>query len=531
MEDWKKDLNRRAIAIYRVSSEDQKKNGSHDTQRFETTRYCKDNELNLVREFEIAESAKNSDERKKYKAAMNWAASHGVRHIAFYYYNRETRNLSDNEQNEKLVREDKIVLHYVHERKVIFKGSSNSDFFMRDIHAVTSKQYSRDLGARVKAALRYKAENGWFPSNTPPLGYVPVREKDEGGKETKRSIVGIDPNAKRVRQVQREFELRAQGFSYDEIRAQIIEEGFIPFEKVRSYFKSQIEGRIKNPFYRGYFRWEGIQYRGKHELIISESDLIAVDETLQVKRGRRNQQVVTPIFTGGWLRCGTPGCGCQITYDPKTKIVKTTGEKRVYHYYRCSNSKKVHASLRGMNVAEDTIWNQLHAAVDHIALAKEFAKEIADALNKVHVKANAATKAECEKFKVALVQLEHSEDDVYDHFRKGSIDETMYRRQLERIRKERGHYSDQLQRMSIAINDAFMQTAKTIFELATNAKSLWNFGTPTERMSILKRICSNPVLDGATVKYDLKKPYATLTEMKENQEWPGRQDSNLRPLD
>ena len=42
-------------------------------------------------------------------------------------------------------------------------------------------------------------------------------------------------------------------------------------------------------------------------------------------------------------------------------------------------------------------------------------------------------------------------------------------------------------------------------------------------------LLSNPVLDGVTVRYDLRKPFKVLSEMNENSEWRAMRESNPRP--
>jgi hypothetical protein len=37
------------------------------------------------------------------------------------------------------------------------------------------------------------------------------------------------------------------------------------------------------------------------------------------------------------------------------------------------------------------------------------------------------------------------------------------------------------------------------------------------------------ILDGLTVRYELKKPFAVLMKMNEKEEWCARQELNLRP--
>lgn len=58
----------------------------------------------------------------------------------------------------------------------------------------------------------------------------------------------------------------------------------------------------------------------------------------------------------------------------------------------------------------------------------------------------------------------------------------------------------------------------------------FKFTVPVEeKKKVLDMILSNPVLDGINIQYDLKKPFAILKEMKGNDEWRTRVDSNHRP--
>src|SRR6478609_9512454 len=136
-EDWRLG-NDRALAILRVSSQRQKDGISHDTQEAEIKQYCSRHGLQLEETHRIVESAKDSADRKKFKAAIDSALTNDLRHILFYMYDRETRNLSDNERNEKLVKSGLIVIHYVRENKVLHKDSPDSEFFIRDVQAAAN---------------------------------------------------------------------------------------------------------------------------------------------------------------------------------------------------------------------------------------------------------------------------------------------------------------------------------------------------------------------------------------------------------
>lgn len=509
--------NKTGLAIIRVSSRQQKDNLSHEVQEKEIREYCTCKGIELVDVIKIIESAKNSEDRIKYKAAIDRARKQGLYNLIFYMYDREARNLTDTEVNEKYARGGIFAIHYVRENQILDENSTESDYMMRDFQAVNNKGFSRRLSAKIVDVQNFKAEDGWYPGNRPPLGYAHIKRKDDEGRELKRgTTIGPDPIDRKVRQVQREYELRAEGLSYPQIHRRMIDEGMISAAKIKSYFLSSIEKRLKNKFYRGKFDWDGVEFQGKHPLIIPKHILDAVDKTFGDKRPIRQIQDDHGILGGGWLKCAE--CGCNVVYDPKIKIIKDTGERRQYHYYHCTNGKKSHKAPI-VTVSEEKIWTGLEQAIEAVSISEGFAKDIADALNETHKNAGEARKREMEGFRAGLSELESREDEVYVDFRKGILDEIGYKRQIQRVREERSRFTRLLEAANNGIDDAYLETAKSILELATNAKLLWKSRSPTERKERLSAILSNQVLDGLNVRYEMKKPFVVLSQMASVENW------------
>ncbi len=72
----------------------------------------------------------------------------------------------------------------------------------------------------------------------------------------------------------------------------------------------------------------------------------------------------------------------------------------------------------------------------------------------------------------------------------------------------------------------FMESVNYILELATSTKSLWIRKSAEELKELLSMIISNPILEGVTVRYDLKKPFAVLVNMSKKEEWWPHRESN-----
>ena len=460
---------------------------------------------------------------------MKRALKQNIHHILFHKFDREARNLTDNENNETLVRERKIVLHYVSEGKILHPNSSDADFLMRDFYAVQNKHYSRDLSTKVRKATRTKAETGWWPGCRPPEGYINQKLKSERGFERRRgSVIVPDPNEQTVRRVLREFEMRAENPTptYLEIRNRIITENLVPLDQIKKYHSGCIQRRLQNIFYDGRFEWNGVEYQGKHERIIPATLFWKVQETF----GKKNPFRKNPdaLFGQGWMKCGEPSCGCSIVFDPKEKKIKATGESKIYKYYRCSNGKRVHQSMKGMAVSEDSIMEQFGGAVRQISIRDDFRDELMKAVNETFLKMSRAVKDDIERFKAALAGLREREDRAYDRYDSGEIDKETYNRQRKRLQEEQVQYTNMMEQAQLSINDAGRETVESIIELATNAETLWKYMTTEERRLLLDQILSNRVLNGVTIEYEIVKPLRVLSEMKSDQKWRRGWDLNPR---
>ncbi len=509
--------NSKALAILRISSRRQKDGVSHDVQEAEVRAYAAERELVLEQVLPIIESAKDSENRTKYHDAIAWALKHKIRHLIWYMADREVRNFTDLESMEKLIRSDRLVVHYVAERQVLHAKSPANDFGFREIQAWRDKQLSRTISAKVADAMRTKAAAGWWPGNHPPAGYMHERTVDEGGRHRKRGTV-IVANPAEVPWVLREFTLRAEGYSIAQIHETILGEGLLPPRRRSGYSRYGVEQRLKNPFYAGTIVWQGEEYPGKHRLIIPAPILARVQASFEAP-GKRQRRPLTPdhgVFAGGWLRCAE--CGCGLVYDPKKKKYRN-GTSAVFHLYRCSNGKRAHTSLKGRWIREDVIWEQLGQVLDSITLEPELAATIAAKLNESADRLATDGLKRIEKLKADVNALEDRENRAYTFLESGVLDQEGFQRQVARIREERRKLTLELKAQENLKPKASLETAQSTVELCKSAKSLWKGRSPWERRQFIERLVSNPRARGTTIEFDWRPPYAMLAKMAAVREW------------
>ena len=82
----------------------------------------------------------------------------------------------------------------------------------------------------------------------------------------------------------------------------------------------------------------------------------------------------------GWLICADPACRCNIVYEREGQTTQKAAP-REFIYYHCSNGRRIHETMKGRNIPEKEIWRQFEGALDAITISKEYADEIASALN------------------------------------------------------------------------------------------------------------------------------------------------------
>ncbi|MBX2810787.1 MAG: recombinase family protein [Myxococcales bacterium] len=262
---------------------------------------------------------------------------------------------------------------------------------MRQLQGENLAGRRRERSRRAKECAAAKAETGWFPAKA-PFGYVNVKDLTEDGavKERGGKIVLTDWGRRVVHRI---FQLRAEGHSLECIAVEMTEMGVGSYKKMKRFSgsgrKQAVQNILTNVFYKGQFQWDGRIYEGMHEPAVS------IEQWAKVQPGYGRpvvSQRKRDAALSGWLRCEE--CGCQISYDPKTKPSGKT-----YEYYRCANGKRVHS--RTKYVLESDILDGFSKALDDIYLTEKMAEQFATAMNQANNKARQSKRGEARKHELA----------------------------------------------------------------------------------------------------------------------------------
>lgn len=292
-----------AVILARVSSKTQEDEGySLDSQLKLLKNYCQNNNLNIIREFKIAETASKDQRRSIFREMLRYIDKNKIYHLAVEKTDRLTRNYRDAIAiDDWLNRDERRVLHMVKENLQLHKESKSDTKFMWNIYIAVANKYTNNLREEAMKGWAEKLAQGWMPASPPP-GYMTITENN-------RHIHAINPNTAPL--VERVFEFFSLEGNTIRTTTEFMATLGLTTSKGHPFVKSAVHKILTNPFYIGTIRFDGRDYPGAQEPIISRELFEKVQNKMhQKKRGAFRKH--NPIFRG-MLRCDS--CGHIVTWQ------------------------------------------------------------------------------------------------------------------------------------------------------------------------------------------------------------------------
>ena len=176
-------------------------------------------------------------------------------------------------------------------------------------------QYEREISAeRVRDKIAASKKLGYGMGGYAPLGYD---AKD-------RSLIINPKEAENVRYIYDKFlELKSITRLLMDIQTQEIHT-----KNGRNFSKKTLRQILTNPIYKGYISHKGVEYKGRHEVIIDE---IRFKEIQDIFRKDSKERIFQPsnALLKDLIRCELCDCAMTPTYCNR--------HHRKYRYYTCSS--------------------------------------------------------------------------------------------------------------------------------------------------------------------------------------------------
>lgn len=247
-----------------------------------------------------------------------------------------------------------------------FSNNPNEKFLLM-ILCSQAKLENDNKSINVKRGLRTRAEMGMLPGWA-PIGYLNDKRSDHKCEYL------LDPvRAPIIRMV---FEkVGKERWSGLQVHRWLKDDLNFTTRSGKFMSLGTLYELLKNPFYCGVFEYprkSGNWYVGKHEALIERELFEAVRKKITEEtkpRRRTNEFAFVRMMT-----CGE--CGSGITCLEKEKLVKTTGEMKLYRYYVCSRAKD--RSCKNPYLREDALMEQLAGIIDEVEIDKIGARSLID---------------------------------------------------------------------------------------------------------------------------------------------------------
>ena len=468
---------------------------------------------------EESASAYKPDNRPVFNKIISMALKGEVEKFIVYNPTRISRNPQDTGIFMQLLT-DGTIPEVITSNGNRYNKKDTSQIFMLMLESNNSWKRSADDGISVSAALTKKAGRGEVIARA-PLGYINKGSKGE-------TYVEFDKMRKPI--IEKIFAYAETGvYSLEELKDMANKDGLMTREyrdrendcivPEKPLTKNSISNMLKNPFYKGYIRFKGEVYKGKHqpmiEPVVWEKIQLNLHERYRGAPRSQNDVLADLFIMSGVVRCGD--CGRKISfYQSKGKYV----------YGECKNRQTKCKQI----IRQSELLKQLNIELESIELQDGAEEFIRKNMQETHER---EMKNEKSKREVYESQYSALTDEIGEYIgerkqaeRDGVLD--AFEAKLSKLKERRETVQTAIANLHDDSNK-WIDCVLESFGLIKLAQEAIAHGSPHVRQAILKAIGSEYVLRDKKLVWEPKSPFKQVTESDDCIVWGEIRDSNPRP--
>ena len=362
---------------------------------------------------------------------------------------------------------------------------------MRRTLASMAAFYTDQQSIDVREGQERRVSEGWFVSRG-PYGYRNIRVAG-------RSTVVLEPaHADNVRRM---FTLFATGVhTIDSVCDTLHAEGHT-FRDTRPKFpRASIYNILLDRAYLGEVEYQGQWHAGRHEPLVDRKTW----DRVQAFLGGKTYKHSDLTYAGGLIRCGH--CGNLVTGEQITKA--KTGKR--YVYYRCSVSRITEGHPRD-RVTEHELDVQMIAAFAAIKQDDETADWFGEVLRARTKDERRASQEQASELQRQMTLLRQQQDELLNLRLLKEIDTDTFGRKSTELRDRIATLAVRLEATDQTRGEQ-AENAVKVFELSQHLTDKWLTADYAAKRQILDIVFSNFCLNGVSLCYEMRKPFALLAE-------------------
>ncbi len=316
---------KKAILYRRVSTNEQKKTGnSLNSQQNQLRKFCENNQMQIIKEFEEDHSAKDFN-RPEWNRLMKFSKENqkNVDFLLVVNWDRFSRNTLDALNTIEIFKDYNIEVNSINNW---IDYSDPTQKFIQLMYLGMPEVDNKMKGLRIKKAMREGLKEGRWNVKQ-PIGYLP------GIDHLGKPLMKVDPEKSQL--LKRLFEMYSTG-NYNQ--SDVLK---MKCFKCLRLTKSSLSRILKNKIYTGYLDIPAYEdepkqtIKGLHEPITDLVTFSKIQDLLNVRSAYRQKpnSFNKKLFLRGFLKCSK--CGRNLTGSASTS---KTGKK--HYYYHCSSANK-----------------------------------------------------------------------------------------------------------------------------------------------------------------------------------------------
>lgn len=495
---------RKAIILARVSSKEQEEGYSIEAQKHRLHDYCKRKKLEVIKVCEIVESSTRGD-RSKFMEMVAFAKRYKEPiAIVADKVDRVQRSFREFPVLDDLIQRGSIELHFNTENYLIHRDSRSTDRTMWSMSVLMAQSYTDAMSDNIKRSIEHKIRNGEW-NGAAPLGY-----SNERTPEGKSNIVVDQSRAPLIQKVFQEYATGA--YTLSEITQKAKAWG-LRTKKGYALNKATIYRLMMRQFYYGEMEIKGVLYPHCYPPIISR-ELFKACEDVRLGYNKKPFRYRGKDFIfRGLLTCGTTGK--MVTADTKKRIYKN-GEAAEWTYLRCwkpDDAEKI------MWVREDSVLEQVADIFNHLGIKNpEMLQNVVDYIKETNRAKKAFHNQEVGQLKKQHTEIQDKLDRLVDLRLEGEITKEEFETKKNRL-KDRQYELDQLILTYDKADDQFTKTLCALLTIASDSDKIWLGSTISEKRELLNFVFANLQLKGATLCYELRKPFDKMLNQADCIKW------------
>jgi site-specific DNA recombinase len=372
------------------------------------------------------------------------------------------------------------------------------------LHAIMAgiaEFYSRNLATEALKGMTQKAKSGGTPGKA-PIGYLNTRQRIEG-REIR--VVAVDPDL--ASHIQWAFEAYATGKYTIRTLAEALAARGVASDRgasrARPLANSYVAKLLSNRYYLGYVTFRGIEYKGKHQPLITQAVFDQVQQVLVAHDVSGEKQRVHDHYLKGTIYCGQ--CHRRLSF---------TLAKGLYPYFFClgrhqrqTSCEQPYLDVEAAEAAVERYWRTVRIPAGVKQLIQN---GLRTELDNQHERA----KPEIRRARERVEQLTAERRRLARGVVTGSIPDDLAREEHQRIQRDL-EQAERILETSEIIYEHIQSTLERCLDLLERVDEVYRLGSTRIRRLANQCFFTRLLLDGErdgphVTGATLREPWATL---------------------